>query len=186
MALNAYLSLTGQKQGQIKGSVTQKGREGKIMVIAAEHEVQSLRDAASGIATGKRQHKPFVITKEVDLASTRLYAALVGNEVLTNWELQFWAASSSVGSAAGAEVMRYSVRLTNALVCDIRFHMLNNKNPELARYVEFEEVAFSYQKIEWTWVPAALSASDSWLSRAARGSAARKTASTGSTTRKKA
>ncbi len=37
MALNAYLKLTGQKQGDIKGSVTQKGREGKIMVIAASH-----------------------------------------------------------------------------------------------------------------------------------------------------
>ena len=34
MALNAYLKLKGQKQGEIKGSVTQKGREGKIMVIA--------------------------------------------------------------------------------------------------------------------------------------------------------
>jgi type VI secretion system secreted protein Hcp len=33
MALNAYLKLRGQKQGEIKGSVTQKGREGKILVI---------------------------------------------------------------------------------------------------------------------------------------------------------
>jgi type VI secretion system secreted protein Hcp len=168
MALNAYLSLTGQKQGQIKGSVTQKGREGKIMVIAAEHEVLAMRDAASGTATGKRQHKPFVITKEIDLSSPRLYTALIGNEILTSWELQFWASSGSVGSATGVEVMRYSVRLTNASICDIRFCMLNNKNPDLARYVEFEEVEFVYQKIEWTWVPAALSASDSWLvSRAA-------------------
>jgi hypothetical protein len=29
MALNAYLKLTGQKQGDVKGSVTQTGREGK-------------------------------------------------------------------------------------------------------------------------------------------------------------
>ena len=33
-ALNAYLKLKGQKQGEIKGSVTQKGREGAIAVIA--------------------------------------------------------------------------------------------------------------------------------------------------------
>lgn len=31
MALNAYLKLKGQKQGDVKGSVTQKGRENKIM-----------------------------------------------------------------------------------------------------------------------------------------------------------
>ena len=66
MALNAYLKLTGQKQSDIKGSVTQKGREGKIMVIAASHEIISSRDAASELATGKRQHKPFTITKELD------------------------------------------------------------------------------------------------------------------------
>jgi hypothetical protein len=33
MALNAYLILKGQKQGEIKGSVTQKGREGTILVF---------------------------------------------------------------------------------------------------------------------------------------------------------
>jgi type VI secretion system secreted protein Hcp len=169
MALNAYLSLSGQTQGQIKGSVTQKGREGKIMVIAAEHQVLSPRDAASGLATGKRQHKPFVITKEIDLSSPRLYTALVSNETITDWELQFWAPKGigSTAGAAGVEIMRYSVRLTQAAICDIRFHMLNNKNPELARYAEHEEVAFTYQKIEWTWVPTALTASDSFSARAA-------------------
>lgn len=167
MALNAYLSLTGQKQGLIKGSVTQKGREGKIMVIAAEHEVLSPRDPASGLALGKRVHKPFVITKEIDLSSPQLYAALVGNENITAWELQFWAPSGSAAGSAGAEVMRYSVRLTNASVSDIRFRMLNNKDPELVRYAEYEEVEFTYQKIEWTWVPTGLMTSDSWASRAA-------------------
>jgi type VI secretion system secreted protein Hcp len=58
MALNAYLSVVGQKQGDIKGSVTQKGREGKIMVIAFTHEIVCPRDPASGIPTGKRIHKP--------------------------------------------------------------------------------------------------------------------------------
>lgn len=34
--------------------------------IAFEQEIVSPRDAASGMATGKRQHKPFTITKELD------------------------------------------------------------------------------------------------------------------------
>jgi len=162
MALNAYLSLKGQKQGEIKGSVTQKGREGKIMVIAAEHELTSPRDPASGLPTGKRMHKPYVITKEIDVASPRLYAALVNNETLPTWELQFWAPSISAVGGGGTEVQRYTVRLTNARICDIRFHMLNNKNPELMRYAEFEEVAFTYQKIEWIWVAGGVTASDDW------------------------
>ena len=36
MALNSYLTLTGQKQGDIKGSVTQKGRVDMIEVIGAQ------------------------------------------------------------------------------------------------------------------------------------------------------
>jgi type VI protein secretion system component Hcp len=68
MALNAYLKLRGQKQGEIKGSVTQKGREGKI----------------------------------------------------------------------------------------------NNKNPELQRYSEYEEVSFTYQKIQWTWTDCGITTQDEW------------------------
>jgi len=39
MALSAYVSIVAEKQGQIRGSVTQKGREGKIMVVAVQHEI---------------------------------------------------------------------------------------------------------------------------------------------------
>ena len=35
-------------------------------VISFEQDVVSPRDAASGLPTGKRMHKPFVITKELD------------------------------------------------------------------------------------------------------------------------
>src|SRR5438046_234987 len=66
---NSYMSLTGQKQRDIKGSVTQKGREGMIAVIAVSHEIVSPRDPQSGLPTGQRVHKPFVITKELDKSS---------------------------------------------------------------------------------------------------------------------
>jgi type VI secretion system secreted protein Hcp len=162
MALNAYLKLKGQKQGDIKGSVTQKGREGKILVIAAEHEVLSPRDASSGLASGKRTHKPFVITKELDKSSPLLYQMLVSNEPIVEWELQFWAPSAPSAASAGTEVQRYTVTLTNASISDIKFHMLNNKNPEFQRYAEFEEVSFTYQKIQWTWTDGGIMTQDDW------------------------
>lgn len=171
MALNSYLSITGKQQGLIKGSVTQKGREGKIMVIAAEHGVSSPRDAATGQSTGRRVHSPFVITKELDASSPCLYTALAASEGFSSWELQFWAPSPT-----GAEVMRYVVRLTNATVSQIRFHMPNNKDPELARLAEYEEVSFAYQKIEWTWVLGGLKASDDWAAPPLAAAAKRKPA----------
>lgn len=165
MALNAYLSLKGEMQGEIKGSVVQKGREGKIMVIAVEHEVLLPHDPVSGQATGKRMHKPFMITKELDASTPQLYAAFAANENLPTWELQFWAPSVGIGAGTGVEVIRYTVRLSNARISDIRFRMLNNKSPELMRYAEFEEVSFVYQRIEWTWVSSGKTSSDVWGAR---------------------
>ena len=164
MTLNAYLRLKGQKHGDIHGSVTQKGREGKIMVIAVNHDVLSPVDLSSGLVTGKVQHKPFVITKELDKSTPVLYAMLVNNENITEWELQFWTSNTGAATGAGTEKQHYTVKLTNAHIVDINFHMLNNKNPDLMRYTEYEEVAFAYQKITWTWTDGGITASDNWES----------------------
>jgi type VI secretion system secreted protein Hcp len=160
MALNAYLKLKGQKQGQFKGSATEKGREDSIVVIAVTHEVSSPRDAASGQAAGKRMHKPLVITKELDRSSPLLYGALVNNENITEWTLQFWRPDRT-----GAEKQTYTIKLTNANIASIQFVMPNNKEPQLAKLAEYEQVAFTYEKIEWTWVDGGVTAIDSWHQR---------------------
>ena len=162
MALSPYLYLKGQKQGEIKGSVTQKGRENSILVIAVSHDVVSPRDAASGLPTGKRMHKPFVITKELDKSSPLLYNALVNNENISSWSLKFWTPQLRATSGAGTEVQHYTVTLTNANVASIAFRMANNKHPDLMKFAEYEEVAFTYQKIEWTWTDGGITAGDDW------------------------
>lgn len=162
MALNAYLSLKGQKQGAIKGSVTQKGREGKIMVIAVSHDVVSPRDVASGLPIGQRQHTPLKITKEVDRSSPALASALINNENLTELELQFWRPLPT-----GTEVQHYTLRLTNANIASIGLRMLNNKDPNLMKFTEFEEITFTYQKIEWVWnLDGGFTVIDDWTARA--------------------
>ena len=40
--------------------------------------------------------------------------------------------------------------------------LLNNKNPDLMKYAEFEEIAFTYQKITWTWKDGGITADDDW------------------------
>jgi hypothetical protein len=46
--------------------------------IEIKYEVQTAREAGSGMATGKRQHKPLTIRKEIDKASPQLYNAELG------------------------------------------------------------------------------------------------------------
>ncbi len=157
MALNCYLKLTGKTQGFIKGSVTQSGREDSIMVIAFNHEVVSPRDAASGLPTGKRQHKPITVTKETDKATALLYNVLVNNEQITKWELRFWAPS-----ATGKEVQHYTIELENASIAGIRAELLNNKYPENMQHKEREHLSFCYQKITWTWTDGGITANDDW------------------------
>lgn len=162
MALNAYLTLKGQRQGPITGSVTQKGRAESIMVIAVSHEIVSPRDPASGLPTGKRMHKPFVITKELDQSSPLLYNALVNNENITEWKLDHYTPQVGAASGIGTEVNHYTVKLVNANIASINFRMPNNRNPELMKYTEYEEVAFTYQKIIWTWNKPSKQAEDDW------------------------
>jgi type VI secretion system secreted protein Hcp len=157
MALGAYLTIVAERQGPIRGSVTQKGREGKILVMAVSHEIISPRDPASGRPTGKRMHKPFVCTKETDRSSPLLYDVLCNNENIREAKIEFWASTPM-----GLEKQHYTVRLVNANICGIVFKMANVRSPKLARLPEYEEVSFTYQSIVWTWNETGTSASDDW------------------------
>jgi len=85
-----YLTLKGQKQGNIAGGVTQKGREGTIAVQYLQSKIVSPRDAASGLPTGKRQHEPLVFRKAIDKSTPKLLSAMVNNENLTNATFKFY------------------------------------------------------------------------------------------------
>ncbi len=151
------MKLTGATQGNVAGSVTQSGREDSIMVIGYSHEIVSPRDAASGLPTGKRQHKPLTVTKEIDKATPLLTNLLVNNENVSALEVRFWQPSPT-----GAEVQHYTVELTNASVASIRTEMLNNKYPENMQHKEREHIAFCYQKVTMTWTDGGITAEDDW------------------------
>ena len=157
MALNAYLTLTGETQGKVNGSVTQAGREDSIMVFDVRHAIATPRDAASGLPTGKRQHQPLQITKEIDESSPILYNILTNSENITEWRLDFWRPSRS-----GKETQFYSIELLNASINEIVLEMQNNKIRELMPLPELERISFVYQKITWTWQDGGITAEDDW------------------------
>lgn len=157
MPLNAYLTLKGQKQGAFNGPVTQKGREGSILVHSFSNEILSPRDPQSGLPTGKRTHKPIHILKEVDKTSPQFWSALVDNENLTEWVLRFWSTTAN-----GVEKQTYTIELVNASIASVREYMPDNEDPTKANLPLLEEVSFVYQKIEWTWMDPTVSASDDW------------------------
>jgi type VI secretion system secreted protein Hcp len=162
MALNAYLTLKGQKQGDITGSVTEKGRENSILVHAFNEGISSPRDPATALPTGKRQHTPVIILKEIDRSSPLLRNALINNENLTTWQLKFWAAGPT-----GTQMQIYTINLTNANISSITESMLDNEDPAHASFPLREEVSFVYQKIQWVWTDGGITAQDDWVAPSA-------------------
>lgn len=167
MAMMAYMYAKGQKSGQVKGGIHQKGREDSIGVIAVSHSIISPRDPQSGLPTGQRMHKPLVITKELDKASPVLYNILCTNENVTELTLKFWTPQIKATTGVGSEVQHYTIKLTNANIASIDFRMANIRHTDLVKFPEYEEIAFTYQRIEWTWNDGGIMASDDWLDRQA-------------------
>lgn len=111
-----------------------------IVLTGLTHEIVSARAAASGFATGKRQHKPIIITKELDKSSPLLMNALVHSQSLTSVLIGLLRNGTQVAT----------IKLTNASVSNYVTHGMT------------ESWSFTYEKIEWTWVDGAISALDDW------------------------
>jgi type VI secretion system secreted protein Hcp len=156
-----YAQIKGQKSGQIKGSVLQQVHRDQIGGLAMSYEVDLGHDAATGLPTGKRLHKPFMITKEWDQSSPALLNVLFTNENLTTCIFEFWHAVAN-----GSEMKFMTYTLTNANIISI--HQYTASPDQLNQFdaKDLEDIAFTYQKIEVTWVQGGITAQDDWESRA--------------------
>jgi type VI secretion system secreted protein Hcp len=161
-ALNFYISIKGQKQGQIKGDVTQKGRENTIMGISYSHDILSPRDPASGLPSGRRQHKPITVRMEWGSQTPLLFSAMVNNENLAEVKMEFYRPQLTAATGVGQEVQFMTITLTNANIASIHYGMENNKNPELMKYAEYEDISFTYQKITITYTKGGITGQDDW------------------------
>jgi len=162
MSLVGYATVAGAKSGVIKGGTTAKGHEGQITVIATSHVISSPRDAATGMPTGKLQHKPFTITKPVDVASIGLRTALSTNEVLTKVTLQYFAPVVSPTLPTAPPTVLYTVHLNNANVASIDYRQPSTADPKQSSKVDYEIVEFVYQSIDIVWTAGGVTWSDEW------------------------
>ena len=156
MALPLYLKITGEEQGLIEGSCEREEREGTVVVHAFDHVVEIPTDDR-GVASGRRVHRPFKITKEIDKSSPMLYQALCNNELLSEIELEWYRIDGS-----GVEELYYTMTMFNGIITKIHPWMLNILEEKNASLKHMEEVHISYEKIRWTWEPLGVEFEDSW------------------------
>ena len=112
-------------------------------IIGFTHEVVSPRDAASGLPTGKRQHKPFTITKKIDSTSVVLMRALVGSAIIPEIVIKY-------RSGKEENSVLFEVTLINVTVAGIRQEMPDDKYTGYMKHKVREHVSLCYESITWT------------------------------------
>lgn len=128
----AYLKL-----GDIKGESTDDGHKEWINLSSFAHGITEQRDSASGLPTGKRQHKPFVITKPVDKASPLLLGLLTQGGVVPFVRLDF--------VTAGPRPRYYQITLEDVLISS--YQTGGSSGDEAPT----ESFSLNYEKIKWTY-----------------------------------
>ena len=153
----SYMQVTGEQQGDIEGSVTQKDREGTILVYAFGHNIKIPTDPQSGLPTGKRIHGPIKILKEFDKSSPKLYKALVTGEHLNPVIIKFYRIDPT-----GNEEHYFTIRLEDAIILSISPSIPTTLLAQNESYGHMETVSFNYRKIKWTWEPDGVESEDDW------------------------
>jgi type VI secretion system secreted protein Hcp len=174
MAVSGWMKIKGKKQGNISEKANTVESVGNlwanpecklpediknlIQVLATTHTVEARVDAMSGMQTGRRVHKPYVVTKLWDRATPLLYKALTQNEVM-DIEIYF---PRPEPSGEGGQQHYYTVKLGNAVVISIRSITPSTNDPGTANLPQMEDVSFTYDKISWAMLVAKTEQEDSW------------------------
>jgi type VI secretion system secreted protein Hcp len=149
-----YVSVIGSLQGPFKGELQGKGAmDGKFAGVSFDYGAISPRDAATGLASGKRQHKPVRIQKVWGPASVQFYAAMVKNELLTV-TMDFLTPSMT-----GEMVLDHTVKLTGATLSSF------SSRSELGQYPVppvTDTIELVFQKIELIDHKGKSAVMDSW------------------------
>ncbi len=149
MAFQYYISVKGTKQGQFKGQNGKTGHSTKGMeIIAFDYEVESPRDQASGLATGKRQHSPLVIVKKVDSASPLLFQAHLSSELLSEVVIQKVLQPLNGRGANNSEAVAERITLTNATISSIHRYTALPVGHASSPKDGYQKLQFDYEDIK--------------------------------------
>lgn len=154
-ATDIYCTVVGAKQGPFQGDPAVRGNATQIAVYTLTQELKVPFDSATGQSTGKRQHSPLTIVKELDKSSPQFFQAAVTNELLKSVTCTL-----NRNSANGQTRAYFKIALTNALIVEIK-NSGDGVNGA-AQGDERERIAFSYQKIELTDLDSNITAADDW------------------------
>lgn len=129
-AVSSRDAASGMASSKTASSKTGQGQLGSNSTSGTVDRAAAPRDSASGMAAGKRMHKPLVITKEIDKSSPLLSEACASGQHLKEVDIDL---TSKPGH----------YKLTDVVIS-------SDQKSGGAREKAMETITFNYQKIEWT------------------------------------
>jgi type VI secretion system secreted protein Hcp len=108
VAIHYFAKITGTKQGTLRGGSTKPNRQNWIELTGFDMGALAPLDAAGGMASGKRQHKPFVITNPFGSSTPQLLQAWRTGEQLSEVVVE--------GTQPGSQSIASRVVLTQAQI----------------------------------------------------------------------
>lgn len=147
--------------GDIKGnsSQTSLGRADSIECLSFVQKTNTAREAASGIATGRRSYEPLTIVKRIDKATPLIAKALTKNEKIDG-VFKFFRPNPT---GDGTTEQFYTVEIKNGRVAHQRQNVLvQAADSRLADEAPVEEIGFTFHTIKWTYTDGGVEHEDTW------------------------
>jgi type VI secretion system secreted protein Hcp len=158
MPMPFHMEMTGNTQGPMTtGCCDIQGREDTCLCQALEHSVMIPNDRQTGLPTGKRVHGPVKVTKVFDMASPKIYQALVTGEQLSEVIFKFYRIDPT-----GTEEQYFTIKLENAIIVSVSPWIPNCLDPAKESFTHMEDVSMTYRTITWTWEVDGVEAQDDW------------------------
>ncbi len=142
MAVDCFLKLVANGVDVDGGCTDQKHPEW-IRVLSYSHNVVTVREASTGMASGDREYEPFSIVKRVDPSTPLILKALTNNEAVD--------ATIDVCRAAGTKETYLTFGLTNARIASIKSWYGNDEavsGPLETVQIVFQEYRVHYRTTE--------------------------------------
>jgi type VI secretion system secreted protein Hcp len=140
------------------GSCEKDGRADTIDIFEIEHHVHQPVDLTTGDATGVRVHSPLRVVAAIDKATPGLHKACCTGQNIAEVTLDFY----RIDPDSRSEVKYYQIIVKEAKCVDVRPYMPMSFLPPNESYRHMVQYSFTYETIEWSWLPDSVVEMDAW------------------------
>lgn len=139
----ALLTCTGSgASGDIDGD----GKPDEIAVDALHYNVKSPRDSASGMASGKRQHRPVIVIRKEFGPSSSAWSRLYSNGT----SLSCTMTHKGIGTYSDGTPRDVTMQLTGVTVTDHQVMLGDTRSPDEGPLGMHEEIELTTAMVTWS------------------------------------